>query len=133
MAQASLLAIADSSELLALWRLVAEAKFSEAPDDQDLWGSPFVHALATRVSDALLRDYRNKGDLQSVATHERWLNSLPNNAVLPVVKAHLKRDACTRLWQEWSLDEKLHYVRGCTAPFRTSDEFLLSLVHEAEA
>jgi hypothetical protein len=133
MSQAPLLSVTSSNELLALWRLVAEAKFSEAPDDGDLWGSPLVHALATRISDALLKDYQNRGDLESIAAHERWLDSLPNNIVLPVIKAHLKRDAATPLWHEHSLDEKLRYVRGCIAPFRASQEFLLALVSEAEA
>ena len=133
MQHAPLLAITNSNELLALWRLVAEAKFSEAPDDHDLWGSPIVHELATRISDALLEDYQNKGDLQSVAAHQRWLDSLQNNVVLPVIKAHLKKDASTRLWQNQSLDERLLYVRGCIAPFRASQELLLSLVREAEA
>ena len=133
MPHAPIFSISDPTELLALWRLVAEAKFSEAPDDCDLWGSPFVHSLANRISDALIKDYQNKGDLQSVAAHERWLDSLPNNVVLPVIKAHLKRDASTQFWQGWSLDERLHYVRGCIAPFRASQELLLSLVREAEA
>lgn len=133
MAPTPLLVISNSSELLALWRLVAEAKFSEAPEDNDLWGSSYVHELATRISDALLRDYQDRGDLESVAAHEQWLDSLPNNVILPTVKAHLKRDASTREWHARSLDKKLQYVRGCVAPFRASQEQLLSLVREAEA
>jgi len=133
MAPTPLLVIADSSELLALWRLVAEAKFSETPDDKDLWGSPYVHELATRVSEALLKDHQDRGDLAAVAAHEQWLDSLPNNVIFPIVKAHLRRDASTPEWHALSLDKKVQYVRGCVAPFRASQEQLLTLVREAEA
>ena len=133
MPQVPLFTITEPTELLALWRLVAEAKFSEAPDDADLWGSPFVHTLANRIADAMLESYRLKGDLQAAARHEEWLNSLSRNVALPVIKSHLKRDASTEAWRKRSLEEKIHYVRGCIAPFRANQDFLVGLVRAAEA
>ena len=82
----------DPVELLALWRLVAEAKFQVDPDDQDLWGSPYVHALAQRISDALLSHYEAHEDLQAATAHRQWLMSLRTNVVLPVVEAQLKKN-----------------------------------------
>ncbi len=133
MHQQTLFAVSDPVELLALWRLVAEAKFQPDPDDNDLWGSPHVHALAQRISDALLRVHQEAGDTEAVGAHLRWVASLPNNVVLPVIKAKLRKDASSQWWTARSHEQKLAYVRGCVAPFQPDSEFLEGLVHEAEA
>ncbi|WP_143132985.1 hypothetical protein [Pseudoduganella namucuonensis] len=127
-----LLEISDPIELLALWRLVAEAKFQENPDDIDLWGSPFVHSLARKISDAMLEAYRIAGKSGDVERHLQWLNSLPNNVVLPTVKAQLKRDAQSRDWPS-AFEEKAAYVEGCIAPFLATKEFVRQLIDDAEA
>lgn len=124
--------ISDPIELLALWRLVAEAKFQENPDDTYLWGSPFVHSLARKISDAMLESYRLTGKTGDVERHQRWLNSLPENVVLSVVKAQLKRDAQGRQWP-LSYEAKAAYVEGCIAPFFATKEFMRQLIDDAEA
>jgi hypothetical protein len=128
----TLFQISDPTELLALWRLVAEAKFQATPDDADLWGSPFVHSLANKISDAMMDAYRVSGKLDDVERHQQWLKSLPNNIVLPVVKAQLKRDAQSRQWPV-SYQEKVTYVRGCVAPFLASEDFIRQLIDDAES
>ncbi len=133
MNMSSLFTVEDPNELLALWRLVAEAKFQSAPDDTDLWGSPYVHALAQRISDALLRSRAAAGKLDAVETHKRWVESLPNNVVLPVIQAKLKIDAETSWWLGATHEQKLAYVRGCVAPFQPSPDFLEGLLRDAEA
>jgi hypothetical protein len=130
---APLFEIGDDLELFALWRLVAEAKFHADPDDTDLWRSPIVHQLATRIADAMLRSYETKGDVKSVEHHRAWRASLPNNVVLPAVKKRLKRDASDEWWERLTLAEKVSYVRGCVAPFDPGQEFIEGLVREAEA
>lgn len=133
MDKAHLFTVEDPTELQALWRLVAEAKFQSAPDDADLWGSPYVHALAQRISDALLRSYEGAGKMDAVEAHRRWVESLPNNVVLPVVQAQLKIDAKTSWWSDASREQKLAYILGCVAPFKPSPDFLDDLLREAEA
>jgi len=128
-----LFAVSDPIELLALWRLVAEAKFQSNPDDKDLWGSPYVHALAQRLSDALLRAEQAAGNVEGVDRHLRWVASLPSNIGLPVIKAKLRKDASEQRWSAQSPEEKLAFVRGCVAPFRPDGEFLEGLVRDAEA
>ncbi|MBC7991273.1 MAG: hypothetical protein H7Y19_17065 [Luteimonas sp.] len=128
-----LLSVSEPAELLALWRLVAEAKFQADPDDKDLWGSPYVHALATKIADAMLKSYGAQGDTAAIDAHTRWIESLPNNVVLPVIRSKLKLDASTEWWKELSQMKRLEYVRGCIAPFEVSEEFLKGLVNDAEA
>jgi hypothetical protein len=130
---APLFEIGDDLELLALWRLVAEAKFQADPDDTDLWRSPIVHRLTTRLAEAMLRSYETKGDVKSAERHRAWIASLPNNVVLPVVKKQLKRDASDEWWKKLTFAEKVSYVRGCVAPFDPRQEFIEELVREAEA
>lgn len=127
-----LLEIFDPIELLALWRLVAEAKFQGNPDDNDIWGSPYVHGLARKISDAMLESYRLTGKPHDVERHQIWLSSLPDNIVLPVVKAQLKRDAQGRQWPI-EYDAKVAYIKGCIAPFLATEEFLRKLIDDAEA
>lgn len=133
MGNGPLFSVEDPTELLALWRLVAEAKFQPDPDDADLWGSPYVHALAQRISDALLLSYETSGEQQAAETHTVWVRSLPNNVVLPIVKAQLKRDAATPWWLRQSHEQKSAYVRRCIAPFEVHSEFLEGLIRDAEA
>lgn len=125
--------VSNEVELLALWRLVAEAKFQADPDDADLWGSPIVHRLANDIAIAMLKNYEAKGDLEAAARHKAWIASLPTNVVLPVVKTNLRRDASEPLWKSWSHAEKVAYVKGCIAPFTAEPPFLDHLIGEAEA
>lgn len=128
----ALFVVTDRYELLALWRLVAEAKFQSDPDDRDLWGSPYVHALATRIAKAMLDDHQNMGDQDAIERHVRWKQSLPNNVVLPTIKANLLRDASEKWWLAMSKEEKVAYVRGCVAPFEPNDDFISTLLQDAE-
>lgn len=122
--------VSDEYELLALWRLVAEAKFQSDPDDTDLWGSPYVHALSKRIGDALLHCANNKG---GAVRHLEWRASLESNVVLPVVKKNLQRDAANAAWKAFSPNEKIAYLRGCVAPFEVSDALAEQLIREAES
>jgi hypothetical protein len=128
-----LFSVTDHVELLALWRLIAEAKFQPDPDDSDIWGSPHVHALAQRVADALLSADTSLGGAEAAARHLRWRSSLSDNVVLPIIQRNLKRDAGTTWWRSASLDVKESYVRGCVAPFDPGDAFIHELIRQAEA
>lgn len=127
---APLFEVWDEYELIALWRLVAEAKFQSNPDDTDLWGSPYVHALSKRIGDALLRCANTKA---GAVRHLEWRASLESNVVLPVVKKNLQRDATNAAWKAFSQAEKIAYLRGCVAPFEVSDALAEQLIREAEA
>jgi hypothetical protein len=125
--------IRDEHELLALWRLVAEAKFQSDPDDTDLWGSPYVHSLSKRIGEALLQCTEAKGDALRLERHLQWKASLESNVVLSVVKKNLQRDATQAAWKTWTRDEKVTYLRDCVAPFEVSDALAEQLIHEAES
>ncbi|MCW5574878.1 MAG: hypothetical protein KIT13_02170 [Burkholderiales bacterium] len=125
--------IDDPNELWVLWRLVVEAKFHSNPDDGELWGSPYVHALATRIDQALLNAHESSGDRQFIDGHLRWRRSLPENAILGALKQRLKTAASTAWWRQMTEEKRIEFVRGCVSPFEPGREFLASLVREAEA
>lgn len=129
---APLFEISDPVELMALWRLVAEAKFHGSPEDTDIWGSPYVRELSQRISDGLLRSYQNSGSESRVRSHREWIASLPSNVVLPVVRAHLKADATKSWWLAMTAQDKVEYVKACVAPFEPDNEFVVTLISEAE-
>jgi len=80
----------------------------------------------------MLDGYRIAGKSHDAENHQQWLNSLPNNIVLPVVKAQLKRDAQGSQWPI-EYDAKVLYVEGCIAPFLANKEFIQQLIEDAEA
>ena len=131
--QSALFEIHDQNELNALWRLVAEAKFSRDPDDLDLWVSQIVRDLANRVAQGLARSHKRSGDLQGLERHRDWVMSLPNNVVLPDIVFLLQRDARLPFWPALSHSEKQVYVRDRIAPFQVDDEFLDDLINRVEA
>jgi len=124
--------VSDPLELMALWRLVSEAKFHENPEDTDIWGSPYVRELSQRISDGILRSHQDSGNESRVRSHKEWVSSLPSNVVLPVVQARLKSDAMQPWWSAMTAVEKAEYAKSCVVPFEPTHEFILSLVSEAE-
>lgn len=128
-----LFVVEDESELLALWRLVAEAKFAAVPDDQDLWGSPLVNALSKKLGEALREAAARSGRPGDLSRHESWVGSLRTNVVLPVVKRRLKEDARSAWWGELSTGAKAEYVRDCVSPFLPDRELVEELMLEAES
>ena len=129
----ALFVVSNEYELLALWRLVAEAKFQPDPDDTDLWGSPYVHALSKRIDEAILQISKDKGDEKYVQRHLAWRASLESNVVLPVVRKNLKRDVAEAQWKSRTAEEKIVYLRGCVVPFEITDTLAEQLIHEAES
>lgn len=126
-----LFVVSDEYELLALWRLVAEAKFQPEPEDADIWGSPYVHSLSKRIDDALFECAKSKG-VEKAQRHLAWRASLESNVVLSVVKKNLKNDVAGAQWKTWTMDEKIAYLRGCVAPFDMSATFAEQLILDAE-
>lgn len=128
-----LFCVDDPIELLALSRLVRDAKFQPECRDRDLWASPYVHALAARIDEAMLASYQGEHRERHIKNHLEWRASLPQNSqVLAAIRARLKEDAQTPWWREQSAESKLAYVRGCVAPYQPEDAFLRDLIHEAE-
>lgn len=126
-----LFVVSDEYELLALWRLVAEAKFHSDPEDTDLRGSPFVHSLSKRIDDALFECAKLRG-LEAAQRHLSWRDSLESNIVLSAVKKNLKIDAAAVQWKTRTMDEKIAYLRGWVAPFEISSALAEQLIREAE-
>jgi hypothetical protein len=126
-----LFVVSDEYELLALWRLVAEAKFQPEPEDADIWGSPYVHSLSKRIDDALLECAKSRS-VEEAQRHLSWRASLESNVVLPVVKKNLKNDAASAQWKTWTMDQKIAYLRGCVAPFEVPSALAEQLIREAE-
>jgi AMMECR1 domain-containing protein len=127
-----LFAVSDEYELLALWRLVAEAKFHPTPEDTDIWGSPFVNALSKRVDEAIFERAKRQG-LEQERRHLAWRASLERNIFFPAIQQKLRNDASGSLWKTWTSDQKEAHVRGCIAPFEASSALVEKLIHEAEA
>jgi hypothetical protein len=66
-----LLSITDYYELLALHRIVLEAKFHSDPDDRDIADSPIAAALANQIVEALQNAETLRGKPERAGEWER--------------------------------------------------------------
>ncbi len=127
------LCINSLPELLALSRLISEARFNPNSSDKELWASPVVLAIAERVSAALIAHYEEHSLQQMLDVYQEWQASLPNNEALPLIRAKLARDAQTTWWSQQTKENKLRHIRSCITPFVAPDEFIAQLLTEIEA
>ena len=107
-------------ELVALDKVLREAKFSEQPYDSAIAGSPIVAELARRTRAALQQGVPTSGAADEVQPGQReWTISLGT-----------ARRA--RLWSDWSQHEKRGYVRDLLSPYDVSDASVDRFINEVE-
>jgi hypothetical protein len=116
--------IESHGELLALYRLVVEGKFSANPHDRTVSASALVATVADKVLKKLLESSEQTGD------NEEWLQFRPERREWKVA---LARAAATQLWPEWSTQEKERFAEILASPFRLTDDMRILFVAEADA
>lgn len=117
--------ISDYYELMALHRVVLEAKFSENPNNPAIQGSPFVATIANQVIEALMSVDISKEGESSRVKWQAWRTISPERREYQIVKAKIRAEA---LWKTWSFDEQVNYVRILVSPFQISDELINDLL-----
>ena len=118
------IAIESHGELLALYRVVMEGKFSANPYDRSVSGSALVASIADKVLEKLLETSdASEGDAE-------WLLFRPERREWKVA---LARAAATQLWPEWTLEEKGSFAEILASPFRLTDQWRKRFIAEADA
>lgn len=121
-----MLLVEERFELLALHRVLMEAKFHPDPDSRDIAASPWVSKLAHRVLDALIES-------ESQEAAERWKawRRSPESGRFWSVATRQARGQ--QDWESRSALEKLELAKILLAPFEASEAQLYSFVDEVDA
>lgn len=114
------IAVRGVNELIALDKVLREAKFSEEPQDHTIAGSPIVAKLARRTRAALQQRFPTSEVEYEVQPGRReWMIS-----VRTARRAHL--------WQDWSRHEKESHVRDLLSPYDVSDANIERFIDEVD-
>lgn len=117
--------ITDLTELVALDKVLREAKFSDSPNDPVIAASPIVADLARRVRAA--HDLRTFG-LADRPDPEHMIGPSWREWAVSVRRARELTD-----WHSWDQVAKARVARDLLSPFGVSDESLLLFVNEVDS
>ena len=122
--------IESYAELLALYRLIIEGKFSAHPHDRHITGSAVVARLADRIAKKLHDSPEAHPDSRAAGTAAECPIFTPKSREWMIA---LKRASLSDLWPTWSLEEKRRYADLLASPFRFSDVLRDHFIAEADA
>jgi hypothetical protein len=115
-------------ELMALHRVIMEAKFSIDPNDLEIQRSPMVANIANQVVEALIDMEVSKEGESSRSKWQEWRKFSPDRREYKIVQAKIKSEA---LWKTWSFDEQKTYIKDLVSPLQISDELVSQLISSA--
>ena len=110
--------IQSYGELLALYRLIVEGKFSTQPHDRQIAASALVASVADKVAEKLSEasTQEHTSDKRNGRSESRLMT--PKRREWDVA---LKRAASSDLWPMFSADEKRRFADILASPFRFTD------------
>lgn len=112
-------------ELMALHRVIMEAKFSIDPNDLEIQRSPMVANIANQVVEALIEMEVSKEGESSRSKWQEWRRFSTDRREYKIIQTKIKAEA---LWKTWSLDDQKTYVKDLISPLQISDELISKLI-----
>jgi hypothetical protein len=103
------LSIDDYDQLMALHRVMMEAKFTTDPNDFDIQGSPLVAAIAHQIVKSLTEMDSGKTGEAARSKWQAWRTISPERRTL-------------------SASEQTQYVKDLVSPLLISDELIRQLI-----
>ena len=126
----TIFAISDFAELYALHKTILEAKFSEAPLEEEIASSPQVAAVANRVFDTLIELEREAHGEERAQAWEDWRLAAPNRREWVIAAQRVDREG---LWSGWSAEEKRDFATRLLSPFVVTDALLEDFISEVDS
>ncbi|NJN30586.1 MAG: hypothetical protein HC824_09260 [Synechococcales cyanobacterium RM1_1_8] len=118
--------IENYDELMALHRVVMEAKFSVEPNDPVIQGSPFVSTIANQVVEALIEMEVEKEGETSRLKWQEWRKLSPERREYQIIQAKLKSNTS---WKTWNFDQQVKYVKDLASPLQVADELISNFLN----
>jgi hypothetical protein len=119
--------LSEIHELLALQRVIMEARYCEIASDTAISASPMVADIHRRVLDAII-----VADLPAGLSPENWRKWLVMDEGRREWEIALKRAGQHYSWKTLSRDEKRSFASDLLAPFEVSDELLNKFLIRAD-
>lgn len=122
-----MLVVSNVHELLALQRVIMEARYCEIASDTAISASPMVADMHKRVLDAIIA-----ADLPAGLSPESWRKWLVMDEGRREWEIALKRVGQHYSWKTLSRDEKRSLASDLLAPFVVSDYLLEKFLTRAD-
>ena len=124
------LEITEYPVLLALHRVIMEAKFNPSVNDKLILGSPFVAKIANQVAEAIIESEVLNGD---EAARDRWVNwsqLTPHRREWAITILHIldHRDS----WNSLDSEKKREFATLFLSPFSLTEEMLNEFIRQVD-
>lgn len=106
--------VTDKYELIGLYRIIMEAKFSDSPKDTVIPYSPVTADLSKRVINSLLCQLNESGAQDEANQWESWLELEIDRIEFRITKSRIEE--CS-VWNEMDIEQKKNLLSVLLAPF----------------
>lgn len=113
------LTISSYYDLLALHRVILEAKFNPNPNDSDISASPIVSRIANEIVSKLIVQGEEKSKYIGVKKWQVWRKIDPARREWTIA---LQRASERRDWDQSSHLEQSNLIRNILAPFEITED-----------
>jgi hypothetical protein len=117
--------IDDYDQLMALHRVMMEAKFTPEPNDRDIQGSPLVAAIADQIVECLTDMDSAKTGAAARSKWQAWRTISPERREYQIIQAKLNSESA---WRKLSAAEQTQYVKDLVSPLLISDQLIRELI-----
>jgi hypothetical protein len=117
--------IDDYDQLMALHRVMMEAKFTTDPNDSDIQGSPLVAAIAHQIVETLAEMDSGKTGEAARSKWQAWRTISPERREYQIIQTKL---SSAPGWRTLSASEQTQYVKDLVSPLLISDELIRQLI-----
>lgn len=116
-------------ELLALHRVILEAKFGTYIQDEPIIGSPLVANIAERVIDTIIALEIEQGNFQAPDKWNEWRQIDPTRREWKAALQYIKNTR--KYWDSLDNMQKRDHVRVILSPFLLSSDKLEEFIRQA--
>ena len=126
------LELKDKWELLALHKIIFEAKYSESPDNLDVQGSPLAKDIYEKVFSLLIEQCKSEGDLLKVEQWHAWRKLENHPDRLENLKTRLRAIHFSS-WVPLNRKDKVDYIECLVSPLLPNAESTEELISYANS
>ena len=124
------LEIRNYPELLALHRVILEAKFSLTIRDGDIAASTLIASLAERIIEKIINVEIEQGDAEAQAKWDNWRRINPSRYEWKVALQHIRESR--EYWDRLNSEERRSYVKLVLSPFQPTPGIMDEFVRQVE-
>ena len=128
----AIIEIDSTADLTALLRTILEAKFHDAPNDDDVPGSSILAAVANRICDALTTAEIQKTGPDAQRRWLEWRALTPARREWKVAISYATR-TWAKKWSRWSERQKEDAARDLVAPLLLTHEGMHLFLEQVRA